>query len=412
MKKIFFVSYGGSHAEVTRSVANYFKTSKKYEIKILGLTTGYSSLSKKNNFNVNSISDYLFLFSDIQDEISRYGEEFFLDNFDENSDVSSEDTKNYVGLSFWDLIEKYGESIAREKYSKFGRRIFEPLKVAERILSFEMPDLVITTSSPRFEIASIKAAKKLKIKTLQIFDIFATEKLPAVAAYIACVNQSQKKILLDKNLDSIVEAVGDPNSEKTKEKVKDIDVLKIKKKIGLKQNKKVILIATQKMLIDNNKNSLGKFLDNEKIFTDVFNNLKKLNNLSDYKILLRYHPVSENEFIYRKLNKVFPFFTIVNNILSLPESIAISKFVITHSSTVGLESIISGKKVITFKHKYESDFPYPEFSQLPFQHCEVQNINKELNSFADPLKENSYSKYMPANSLKNISNFIDMILTR
>ena len=94
-----------------------------------------------------------------------------------------------------------------------------------KILLHIGPDLVITTSSPRFEFATIKAAKNLGILSLQILDLFGDDFPLPSADHIVVMNNNVKKKLINKGIkNSLIHSFGQPVLEETILKVNNVNV--------------------------------------------------------------------------------------------------------------------------------------------------------------------------------------------
>ena len=169
MKKVFIVCYGGGHVNMIIPVIKRLKT-LNLEVKVLGLTTAETAL-KKHGIESFGYRHYLSLFKD-QNEIQLHGSDLKKD-LPANNEIPSEETIAYLGLSYWDLEQKLGKVEALRKYSSEGRYCFFQTKVMEVILEHEKPDFLLTTNSPRTELASLVISKKLKIPNSCLVDQYS-----------------------------------------------------------------------------------------------------------------------------------------------------------------------------------------------------------------------------------------------
>ena len=413
MKKLFFITYGGGHANLVKLVAEDLNRNTDFEIIILALTTAYKELKDQlKNLKVQSITDYMHLFSSDIEKIRGYGDKYLEDNYQKNGNVSEEETINYIGLSFFDLVTNYGINGAEKIYKKKGRRAFEPLNAAKKIISFESPDLLISTSSPRFEIASIRAAKQLGIPSLQILDFFENKYNLKEADYIGCSNDQTKKILEKNNMtNSNIRAVGQPSIENTVRLIESIDCRTLYKKIQINPEKPTILVATQKLMEFSNDVSMGRYIDKESVYLKLFDEIAEAKKHDDFNVLLRIHPASESKESYSRILEKYPFIIFSNEVLDVQQSIALCDLLITHSSTVAIEAACAKKKVITFKHFYDIDYPFDEFTKDPFIFMpDLENMSKKIIEVFIMKQKNHSESFMPKNSLKNIRMFIEEIL--
>ncbi|MEQ9265265.1 MAG: hypothetical protein RLN81_08600 [Balneolaceae bacterium] len=172
-KKLFFVAYGGGHMRLLHQVTKQLQNDVNFEIKILGLTSGYKDIKEEYKKEiVRKISDYDFLFSDEKDLIDKYGKMFLEENHNPDSGMEESDSLFYLGMSITDLVQELGEKEALDLYDKKKRHAFKPTNSMKKILEYEKPDLLITTTSPKCELASLLAAKQLGIQSIQIIDLF------------------------------------------------------------------------------------------------------------------------------------------------------------------------------------------------------------------------------------------------
>lgn len=411
MKKIFFVCYGGGHSNIVNLIANnLISNNKNIEIKILALTLAYPNLKETYSSHVLfRISNYIELFDDYLEEVLDYGTKLLSDNYDKSSGISKFDTICYLGLSMYDLVVKYGKDTAEKMYNDKKRQVFLPTTIMEKILKFENPNLVVSTTSPRFEQASFISANKLGIETLEILDLFGELYPLPEANNIIVMNKDVKKSLIKQGLkDKTYHILGQPIIENSVLKIRDIDIPKTKLKVSTLKNKKILSYFTQTPLIYNNDFSLKEFIDydfyNEKIFR-LFSNIL---SIFDIEILVRIHPNEKIENYEKWINK-FENINFANNTFSLEENIAVSDIVLTHSSTVAVEAMASSKKVMTFMHEYDLAYPLPSAKKKPFIFSSTfleleQKLITELKNGSNPfITSEDFIKF---NSSENISNLI------
>ena len=413
MKKLFFVTYGGGHANLISLVVSDLIEKTDYKITVLALTSGYKQLKKDlYGCEVKAISDYMHLFGPNKEEIQKFGKKYLKDNYQKHGNVTKEETINYIGLSFFDLATKNGLSEAEKIYNEKGRRAFEPLEAAKRIIISESPDLLVSTSSPRFEIASIRAGKQLGIPTLQILDFFDNQYNAKEADYIGCSNDQTKKILEKNNPNNAkISSVGQPSIERTVMLIKDLDREKLSRKINIDPKKKTILVATQKLIESRRNYPGGKYIDKEEVYIQLFNEIAKAKKHNDFNVLLRIHPASENIESYSKILEQYPFIIFSNENLNVEESIAVCDLLVTHSSTIAIEAACAKKNVITFKHFYDIDYPWDEFTQDPYIFVpDLKDINKKITEVFSFGQKSSAKSFLPSNSLENIRLLIQEVV--
>lgn len=85
-------------------------------------------------------------------------------------DISQAQTDAYFALGYRDLAERHGEQEARRIVVEQGRKAFEPVSILQRFLNQLRPSVIVSTTSPRFESAAIKAGRRLGISTIAVGD--------------------------------------------------------------------------------------------------------------------------------------------------------------------------------------------------------------------------------------------------
>jgi hypothetical protein len=167
MKKILFVSYGGGHVNLLFPV--YRQLFNCYDCDFLALTTAGSVL-KASGFSHLGFKDLL---EPGDHKAMAYGKALVGEASDGGA-VPYDESVAYMGLSFWDLVERHGEAEAHQMYQQGGgRQVFYPITPLRRFLEKTMPDLVVATNSPRAERAAIDAATELGIPSVCVVDLFA-----------------------------------------------------------------------------------------------------------------------------------------------------------------------------------------------------------------------------------------------
>lgn len=89
--------------------------------------------------------------------------------------ITQNQTDAYFAAGYWDLKRRLGKDAALDRIKAKGRKAFEPVKVFERYFSAINPSVVVATSSPRFELAALLAARSLGIPTIAIGDVLRVD---------------------------------------------------------------------------------------------------------------------------------------------------------------------------------------------------------------------------------------------
>lgn len=286
------------------------------------------------------------------------------ENYNSDIGISKLESIFYLGLSYNDLVKQLGEVKAAEEYGKRKRQSFKPVGVMETILTEIKPDIVITTASPRFEVATILAAKKLGIPSLQLLDSFGDDYPIPSADHIVVMNHSISEKLRTKGVNnSTFHALGQPILDETIEIVHAIDSSALKQELKM-PNSKVLLYLPHKNYIFNDDLSVKEERDSEPINNIIFEILDQLAVTLNIQILIRPHPSDHIE-NYWKYIKDKPFYSFHPEI-NVYQSIAISDYSLSYCSTVVLQTLVCRKPAFIFNQNPELNYPWPGYSQKPF----------------------------------------------
>ncbi|MED3648411.1 hypothetical protein P4475_16650, partial [Halalkalibacterium halodurans] len=164
MKKCMFICYGGGHVNTIIPVVKELEKRNQFEIISIGINLAADTF-RKNGIPCKSLSSYM------NKKVLKIGAPLAEKFHDFNSSVSFADSIAYYGFTMKDLIEAKGEELAYQILNLYDRRLFLPVESMKEILSYEKPDVVVTTTMHRFEAATIIAANELGIPSLRIEDL-------------------------------------------------------------------------------------------------------------------------------------------------------------------------------------------------------------------------------------------------
>ena len=409
MGKVLFVSYGGGHINIINEVIKEIIKYKNIDFKVLALTTAYDkSVSLFSNKYIKKISDYKDLFKKDIEKINYYGSLILEDNYNASSGISKEDTLIYLGLSMFELVQTHGEQKAFDLYNKKKRQAFLPIKTMKKILEYEGISLVVTTTSPRFEEASLIAANELGIETIQILDLFGELYPLPRANHIICMNNYISESLKKQGLiENKYYHFGQPAIEKTVKNILSVDKIIIKNKLELNSNK-TLLYATQKPNIYNEDFSYHNFAGYETINDNIFSIFEFLYEKYNINILVRLHP-NEDFNDYKKWFDKYNFVQYINNKCNLEESLAICDVLLNQASTVSVEAISANKDVFTFKYHLDKTFPLPAVMNEPFIFSDgFEELKQKLSLyFENKLKTKKIGNFLEFDSVENILKLIE-----
>jgi hypothetical protein len=170
MPKALFVTYGGGHVAMAIPAIQEMRR-RGWKTTVLGLTTAGKRLRAAGI----PFLGFRDLLRPDDHRALAHGERLLKENHTINTDISTDESIAYLGLSYADLEDRVGIDEARRQYAEKKRHAFLPVGPLTRLIQSEKPDVVIATSSPRAERASILAAKELGIPSVVMMDLFGKE---------------------------------------------------------------------------------------------------------------------------------------------------------------------------------------------------------------------------------------------
>lgn len=168
-KKVLFVCYGGGHATMVAPVVTALNERwPEIATVVLGLTTARSTFDAQGIAYL-AFADFIVPTADA--EALAWGKKLLGTNHATHTGIPNDESIAYLGRNYMDLIECYGTSVAAELYQQHGRQCFMPLDTMRRIIASVSPGFVVTTTSPRAELAARRVAAEMGIVTLAITDV-------------------------------------------------------------------------------------------------------------------------------------------------------------------------------------------------------------------------------------------------
>lgn len=331
-KKIFLVTYGGGHVNVIVPIVKELMKKFNYRIILLALTTAPKVLD-------NHKIKYLQLKDLVNQNTIDNGIQVGKKYHNPGIGISEDETYAYYGIGIEELRQTYGDEIAEIKFLESGRKSFLPINFMKRTLADFSPDLVITTSSPRFEKATLLAAHTLQIPAIRIEQLFSpqNDNLPNGLFYCV-INEYVKEKLVSRGVNQEnIHVTGQPAFDKISH-FKTLNSENLKEEFGYQINEKIIL-----WISPGNKKQ-------DHIIRELITLEKKY---KDYKLIIKLHPNENGDAIKDQIKAYNSRAEIFHS--KLQELIIISDVVITEFSAVGLEAIILDKPLITINLTGEED---------------------------------------------------------
>lgn len=160
------LSYGGGHAQIIISIAAELdRRGQPYHL--LGLTTADAAFRRAGllPMSIDELIDPA-----IPDEVRARAAE--LAPASDHPDISDRQTVAYFTIGFADLVDRFGRPVAEERVALQGRKAFEPVTAFSALFERTEPSIVVSTTSPRFELAALRAARRAGIPSLAVGDMY------------------------------------------------------------------------------------------------------------------------------------------------------------------------------------------------------------------------------------------------
>lgn len=341
-KKILFVTYGGSHADLVASLIPAVRNHTGLDYQILALTIAGQKLEPlKCQFK--RCKDYLPMAG--YEKALQIGKILSKKIWDETSGIPFEDSCAYLGISMMDLIYVRGEKAAWDEYHEVGRKAFLSTNFLQRVLDLENPDIVITTCNVRMERAAHLSALKAGILSVRIEDLLgysvmgenpitSTEPELPKAEWpdrIIVPNEFTRKRMLSAGFEEWrVVALGQPFLSQWLEDSQS------------KENK-----ACRQRLFDSKKPKITYIMPGRKdvLFDQASALIQLAKRRSDWEFLFKLHPGVPKKVFYSHAPDL------PNNISliyggNLREIVNQTRLMITFKSTVGYLGLLSGVPLI------------------------------------------------------------------
>lgn len=185
---ILFVTYGGGHMHMVTAVAAALRQRPDAPaIRVMGLPAALSTL-RAAGLDVFSFVDLLD--KDTDADAIAWGTDLARKHHSPHTGIPLEESVAYLGLSFKDLVTRFGEDRAKALMAEKGRHAFRPVTILSRAIEKVAPSVVVATNSPRAEAAAIDAALNAGLPNIVMADLFSGMiDYPLKAADVTFLNQ-------------------------------------------------------------------------------------------------------------------------------------------------------------------------------------------------------------------------------
>jgi hypothetical protein len=334
-KSILIACYGGGHAQSLIPVAKKLREHQFIDLTIIGFTTARSMFERAglDVLGYDALlddSDYKWV-EKARAMVPTLG----------HSDVRYEETLAYYAIGLKNLVLEYGEEQGLLLYKQKKRKIFFPKKTFIDFLKKNRQDFVITSTSPRSELALLHASSCLNIPNLAVSDLFLQHESSYIcsrkyASNVTVISPYVSDFLKSRGfpVENTIHVTGNPAFDCLINYDLKRNAKEIRSFIGCPQNEKIITwICTP-----SNTSLTGKvFVETKKVIDYLEWFCKKH---TGYRYLIRQHPNSIIE-----LNHTDSSLSLPN--VSIEECLHLSDILMMETSTVGLQAALLNKPVVT-----------------------------------------------------------------
>lgn len=153
---------------------------------VLGLTTARGTL-KREGIEFSGFRDFVDAATDTN--ALEIGARLMGSNHATHTSIPQDESIAYLGLNYMDLVAEQGEVEAQALYEEVGRQCFLPMGTMQRVFDRFDPDFVVTTTSPRAELAARRVARQRGIPSMAITDVLGIGRfVPDLRVDHLCVN--------------------------------------------------------------------------------------------------------------------------------------------------------------------------------------------------------------------------------
>ena len=169
--RVLFVSYGGGHIGMVLPVIRELEALLPgVQCALMALTTGHL---KAQAARPDTLGYRNFLHLVDAGAARAWGER--LSEGNTSPDVPRDETIAYLGINYLDLIAQHGETGAADLYREQGRYGFRPLHFMRAVMDAVQPDAVVATNSPRSERTALDVAGELGLPAIGMVDLFGLD---------------------------------------------------------------------------------------------------------------------------------------------------------------------------------------------------------------------------------------------
>lgn len=378
IKRVLLACYGGGHVQSLIPLAYRIEQLTDVDLTIIGFTTAKVAF-KRAGLSANGYSCLL-------EEGDEYWLKIAANYMPEAShpDVAHADALAYHALGLRDLALKCGEQDAVDRYAREGRKTFLPENTFTRYLEKNHFDLIITSTSPRSELALQYAADRLDINTLAVSDLFLQHEssyicTPGYAKHITVMAKYVADFLESKGYAGELYVTGNPAFDALAGCVDDRERIALRQTLGIKDSERLVLWVCPSASVS----MVGKPFIQPSVMIDFLEGICRRH--AGIRYMVRQHPsnpIIRDERI--ELGVVCP------SSVSIEACLNAADQVLLETSTVGLQAALLGKSVVTVNAG-----DYPPYAKLGLS-VDVEELSKAEEALLQAVKPNLESLAYPA----------------
>lgn len=265
--------------------------------------------------------------------------------------IDPEDARAYYAIGLKDLSASIGLDAALSCIRMQGRQCFEPIATCRALLERLEPDLLVTSTCPRSELALNKAARSLQIKALAVGDLFLRHEsayvcAPDYASHLSVIAESVGQRLRNQGCSSEIHVCGNPAFDSLFDPACQMLAETFRKSLGLDSSNHLLLWACHPAV---------KVLTGRQFVEPM----AMLSALEDYaarhsgvRLLIRQHPSAPLFAADQEVRHG----SICAPDLPLETCLNAVDQVVLEVSTVGLQAALLGKPLVTISRGEQSDY--------------------------------------------------------
>lgn len=354
--RILMAAYGGGHAAMIAPVAKGLRALGA-DVDLVGFTTARAAFERAD---LEAGSVIKMLDPDPAADAPYREAALTLLTVDGHADVTREETEAYFTIGLRDLAEQLGLDEAMRRVRIEGRKAFLPVSAMERYLLRTKPDLVISTTSPRFELALLRAARRQGIPSVALGDLFLVDEREWIlsgdyAEHLTVISPVvAEELARDGLVGTQTHVTGNPAFDTMRPRPDDgarRDALRLR--LGLSDRTVILWPAAQ----------LGAMASDQRPYARPDEVVAAMERICErdpgFAYLLRPHPNAPFEMPEGARNGVLDL-----GILTPEEALLTADLVCVEVSTMGLQAALLGKPVVCVTFAHEAGFPRYGLAQV------------------------------------------------